>query len=267
MKMIQRLLAAAAGALALASPAALAAEAGHHPAEYDFSFEGPFGTFDRAQLQRGFLVYQQVCSACHSMNQLHIRNLGEEGGPFYSEEYPNPNDNPIVMQIAAGYQVEDGPNDDGDMFMRDGLPSDAFPAPFENEQQARASNGGAYPPDLSLIVKARSGGADYIRSLLLGYEEAPEDSHLSPGQYYNAYFAGGAIAMAPPLVDDIISYDDGTTASMEQMAEDVVTFLTWAGDPHMEERKQMGVMVLMYLFIFAVLVYLAYRQVWRNVKH
>lgn len=266
--MMTRIFAAALAAVGLSATAALAVEGdAHAPENYAWEFEGPFGTFDRHAVQRGYQVYQEVCASCHSMNLMRFRNLGQKGGPFESEQYPNPNDNPVVMQIAAGYQVEDGPNDDGDMFMRDGLPSDAFPAPFENEQQARASNGGAYPPDLSLIVKARSGGADYIRSLLLGYEEAPEDSHLSPGQYYNAYFAGGAIAMAPPLVDDIISYDDGTTASVEQMAEDVVTFLTWAGDPHMEARKQMGVMVLMYLFIFAVLVYLAYRQVWRNVKH
>lgn len=262
-----RIFAAAIAAIGL-SAAAVAAEGEQHaPENHAWSFEGPFGTYDDHAVQRGFQIYQEVCSSCHSMNLMRFRNLGQHGGPFEAEEFPNPNDNPIVMQIAAGYQVEDGPNEDGDMFMRDGLPSDAFPAPFANEQQARASNGGAYPPDLSLIVKARSGGADYVRSLLLGYEEAPHDAHLSPGQYYNAYFPGGAIAMAPPLMDDIVSYTDGTPATLEQMAEDVATFLTWAGDPHMEARKQMGAMVLIYLFIFAVLVYLAYRQVWRNVKH
>jgi len=262
-----RIFAAVLAAAGLSS-AALANEGGQHaPESHEWSFEGPFGTFDDHAVQRGFQIYQEVCSSCHSMNLMRFRNLGQPGGPFEAEEFPNPNDNPFVMQIAASYQVQDGPNDDGDMFMRAGLPSDAFPAPFENEQQARASNGGALPPDLSLIVKARSGGADYIRSLMLGYVEEPEDVHLSPGQHYNQYFAGGAIAMAAPLSDDIVTYSDGTEATVEQMAEDVVTFLTWAGDPHMEQRKQMGWMVLIYLFIFAVLVYLAYRQVWANVKH
>jgi cytochrome c1 len=265
--MMTRIFAAALAAAGLtASASALEGDA-HAPKDHEWHHEGPFGTFDRQAVQRGFQVFQEVCASCHSMDLLRFRNLGQRGGPFESEEYPNPNDNPVVMQIAAGYQIEDGPNDDGDMFMRDGLPSDAWPAPFDNEQQARASNGGAYPPDLTLIVKARSGGADYLYSLLTGYTDPPEDSHLAPGQYYNEYFEGGAIAMAPPLVEGIVTYDDGTEATVEQMAEDVVTFLTWAGDPHMEARKQMGVMVLIYLFIFAILVYLAYRQVWKNVKH
>lgn len=265
--MMTRIFAAALAAVGLSATAIAAEGETHAPENHEWSFEGPFGTYDRHAVQRGFQVYQEVCASCHSMNLMRFRNLGQKGGPFESEGYPNPNDNPVVMQIAASYQIEDGPNDDGDMFMRDGIPSDAFPAPFENEQIARASNGGALPPDLSLIVKARTGGADYIRSLLLGYTDAPDDMHLSPGQYYNAYFPGGAIAMAPPLFDGMVSYDDGTEATLEQMSEDVTTFLTWAGDPHMEARKQMGAMVLLYLFIFAILVYLAYRQVWRNVKH
>lgn len=262
-----RIFAAALVALGLTGAAsALEGEARHAHAHH-WHHDGPFGTFDDAAVQRGFQVYQEVCASCHSMDLMRFRNLGQRGGPFESEQFPNPNDNTVVMQIAASYMVMDGPNDDGDMFERPGLPSDAFPAPFANEQQARASNGGAYPPDLSLIVKARHNGANYIYALLTGYEEAPHDVELGPGQYYNPYFEGGAIAMAPPLSEGIVTYVDGTEASVEQMAEDVVTFLVWAGDPHMETRKQMGFMVLVFLFIFAVLVYLAYRQVWANVKH
>ncbi|WP_417490745.1 cytochrome c1 [Maricaulis sp.] len=263
-----RILVAAVAALGL-SGIAWASTAGQRaPEHHHWHNAGPFGTFDRQALQRGLQIYQEVCSSCHSLDLVHFRNLGEPGGPFESEEFPNANDNAIVMQIAAGYMIEDGPDDAGDMFERAGLPSDAFPAPFANPQQARGSNGGALPPDLSLIVKARSHGADYIRSLLLGYgEEVPHDVTIAPGKHYNPYFAGAVIAMAPPLSEGLITYADGTEPSMEQMAEDVVTFLTWAGDPHMEARKQMGVMVLIYLFIFAILVYLAYRQIWANVKH
>lgn len=174
--MMTRIFAAALAAVGLSAAAVAAEGEAHAPENHEWSFEGPFGTFDRHAVQRGFQIYQEVCSSCHSMDLMRFRNLGQKGGPFEAEEFPNPNDNPIVMQIAASYQVQDGPNDDGDMFMRAGLPSDAFPAPFDNEQQARASNGGALPPDLSLIVKARSGGADYVRSLLLGYIEPPEDA-------------------------------------------------------------------------------------------
>ena len=264
MKMIQRLLAAAAGALALATPAALAAEAGHHPADYDFSFEGPFGTFDRAQLQRGFLVYQQVCSACHSMNQLHIRNLGEEGGPFYSEEYPNPNDNPVVRAIAADYIVEDGPDEYGDMFERPGLPKDAFKSPFENEQLAKLANGGALPPDLSLMTKARDGGADYLYSLLTGYEDAPAGFEVGPGLNYNVYFPGHQIAMAQPIYEDSVSYADGTPATVEQMSKDVTAFLHWAAEPKLEARKQTGFMVMTFLVILAGLLYFTQRKIWSD---
>ncbi|WP_417468719.1 cytochrome c1 [Maricaulis sp.] len=263
-----RILVAAVAALGLSGIAWAATSGQRAPEHHHWHNAGPFGTFDRQALQRGLQIYQEVCSSCHSLDLVHFRNLGEPGGPFESEEFPNANDNAIVMQIAAGYMIEDGPDDAGDMFERAGLPSDAFPAPFANPQQARGSNGGALPPDLSLIVKARSHGADYIRSLLLGYgEEVPHGVTIAPGKHYNPYFAGAVIAMAPPLSEGLITYADGTEPSMEQMAEDVVTFLTWAGDPHMEARKQMGVMVLIYLFIFAILVYLAYRQIWANVKH
>ena len=263
-----RIFVAAVAALGL-SGVAWASTAGQRaPEPYQWHNAGPFGTFDRASVQRGLQVYQEVCASCHSLDLIHFRNLGEAGGPFESAEFPNANDNAIVMQIAASYMIEDGPDDAGDMFERPGVPSDAFPAPFENAQQARGSNGGALPPDLSLIVKARGHGADYVHALLLGFdEEVPADMHLAPGQHYNPYFPGGAIAMAPPLFEGMVTYADGTEASVEQMSEDIVTFLTWAGDPHMEARKQMGVMVLIYLFIFALLVYIAYRQIWSSVKH
>ena len=277
MKIIQSLLACAVGVAALTAPAAMAAEKAKHPADYEFSFEGPFGQFDSQQLRRGYHVYSQVCSACHGMRQLDFRHLGMEGGPFHEfdvdgdgepETFDNPNDNPAVRAIAAQYMVEDGPDEYGDMFERPGRPSDDFPYPFANEQQARAANGGAYPPDLSVITKARHGGAEYIRSLLLGYDyETPVDVELRPGQYYNPYMSGGVIAMPPQLFEGLVEYEDGTEATPEQMATDVAAFLAWAGEPHMEARKRMGLMVMIYLLVLAGLIYAAYRQVWRNVKH
>lgn len=265
-----RIFAAAIAALGFAGTAAAFEGEQHAPHEHHWHHDGPFGTYDRQALQRGYQVYQEVCASCHSMDLMRFRNLGQRGGPFESEAFPNPNDNPIVMQIAQSYTrvwSDDEFNDDGDPVERAGVPSDPFPAPFPNDQMARASNGGALPPDLTLIVKARSHGENYIYSLLTGYEEPPADVTLSPGQHYNPYFPGGKLAMAAPLADGILEYADGTEATAEQMAEDVTTFLSWAGDPHMEARKQMGVMVLIYLLIFAILVYLAYRQVWANVKH
>jgi cytochrome c1 len=266
-------------ALAAVSAPALAAEGEYLPPEpHDWSWEGPFGQFDDAELQRGFLVYQQVCASCHGMDLLSFRNLGQPGGPFeripdpaHEGEYltyPNPNDNPVVMQIASEYIITDGPNDVGDMFERPGIPADRFPNPYANPQQAAASNGGAVPPDFSVIVKARSGGAEYIRSLLLGYtDDVPYDVELLPGQHYNEYFPGGVIAMANPLSDGIVAYTDGSPETVEQYAHDVTAFLTWASEPHMEQRKRMGLAVMIFLLIFAILLWLAYRQVWANVKH
>lgn len=259
-----RLLCAAAASVAVAG-AAFAAGEYKKPEEHTWQFEGPFGTFDKAALQRGFQIYNQVCSACHGMQHLDIRHLGMEGGPFYMEEYPDPNNNPMVRAIAAEYTVTDGPDEFGDMFEREGRPSDPFPYPYDNEAQARAANGGAYPPDLSVIVKARKGGAEYIRSLLLGYDEpTPEDVDLRPGQYYNPYMSGQVIAMPPQLYDDLIVYADDTPATKEQMAHDITAFLAWAAEPHMEARKAMGLVVMIYLTIFAALLWLAYRQVWRD---
>ena len=266
MTIFMRIIAAVAGVAALASPA-LAAGKYKTPEEHTWRFEGPFGIFDRASLQRGFQVYNQVCSACHGLKYLDIRHLGQEGGPFYMEEFPNPNDNPIVRAIAAEYIVEDGPDEFGDMFTRPGRPSDSFPYPYENIQAGRAANNGAYPPDLSVIVKARKGATEYIRSLMLGYDyEPPADLNLRPGQYYNPYMSGEVIAMPPQLQDGLLTYEDGTEATKEQMAHDIAAFLTWTAEPHMEARKRMGLMVMLYLLILAGLLYAAYRQVWSNAK-
>ncbi|PHS27076.1 MAG: cytochrome c1 [Robiginitomaculum sp.] len=234
----------------------------------EFSFEGVFGTYDKAAAQRGFQVYQESCTNCHSMKLLSIRNLGEAGGPFYDEEHPNANENPVIKAIAAMFTVTDGPDSEGDMFERPAKPFDRFPSPFANEQAARASNGGALPPDFSVLVSAREHGPQYIYSLLTSYEDdAPEGVELRDGMNYNAAFKGGQIGMPPPLFEDLVEYSDGTKASVEQMAHDVVTFMAWASDPKMEERKRMGWMVMIYLFIFALLMYGSYKAVWRDVEH
>ena len=254
-------------ALGLSAAASAAEGEATEPVEHEWDFTGPFGTFDRHQLQRGFQVYQEVCAACHSMRLLSYRNLGEPGGPFYDEEYPNPNDNPVVRSIAANYfMIDENPDEFGDPVERNGLPRDSFYSPYTNDQQARSANNGALPPDLSVIIHARGNGANYVYSLLTGYDA---DHEAPAGQYYNEYFPGGYLSMAPPLMDGRVEYvgDHAPEATVEQMSEDVVAFLAWAADPHMEERKQLGLMVMIYLFIFAVLLWFAYRQVWANVKH
>lgn len=269
MKTIHRLLIAAAGVMALGAPAALAAGEYKKPEEHTWAFEGPFGTFDQQTLQRGFHVYQQVCASCHGLNYLSIRHLGMEGGPFYDEEFPNPNDNPVIRAIAADMMpIEDGPDEYGDMFERERRPSDPFPSPFANQQMARAANGGAYPPDLSVMVKARHYGAEYIRSLLLGYDqEPPEDLEVRPGNYYNPYMPGQVIAMPPQLYEGIVEYEDGTEATPEQMAHDISAFLAWTAEPHMDARKRMGLMVMIYLLVLCGLLYWSYRQIWSKVEH
>jgi ubiquinol-cytochrome c reductase cytochrome c1 subunit len=236
------------------------------PEHVHWDFVGPFGTLDRAALQRGYQVYREVCSSCHSMKFMYFRNLGQEGGPFFDEEYPNPNDNPRIKALAAQFMVEDGPDDTGQMFERDGRPSDHFPNPFPNDQTARLANGGALPPDLSLIVKAREGGPDYVHAILTGFREAPRGVDVPPGMNYNPWFSGGQIRMAPPLPDNRVEYADGTEATNEQMAEDVVEFLTWVADPHTEGRKRLGLAVLAYLTILTVLLWLSYKRLWRDVK-
>ncbi len=258
---------AAAATLALATPGS-AAEDPKEPKHHHWEHAGPFGVFDRAAMQRGYQVYREVCAACHSMRQLNFRSLGQPGGPFDDPDFPNPNDNPVIKALAAEFTVSDGPDEFGDMFDRPGRPSDPFPKAFANDQMARASNGGALPPDLSVIIKARHHGEDYTASLLTGYdEEPPADVEVRPGSYWNPYFPGGQIAMAPQLFQDRVIYDDGTEATPEQLAEDVVTFLAWAAEPHQEARKRLGFNVLIYLTILAVLLWFSYKQIWRNVKH
>jgi ubiquinol-cytochrome c reductase cytochrome c1 subunit len=224
----------------------------------DWSFKGPFGKFDRGALQRGYQVYTEVCSSCHSMKYMSYRNLGEEGGPEFSQEE--------VKAIAASFEVKDGPNADGEMFTRPGKPSDKFVMPYENVKAAEAANGGAYPPDMSVLIKARGGGASYIYSLLQGYDEPPTEVTLSDGVYYNKYMYGNKIKMASPLSDDIVEYVDGTNASIEQMSKDVTTFLMWVAEPHLETRHQMGFKAIVYLIILTVLVYFSMKKIWSRVK-
>jgi len=233
---------------------AYAAGGGVDVPKQEWSFNGPFGTYDRASLQRGYLVYRQVCSACHGMRQLSFRNLEALG---YDEGQ--------IKAIAAEYMVTDGPDDEGEMFDRPARPSDPFPEPYPNEQAAKAVNNGALPPDLSLIAKARKDRADYLYALLIGYEEAPEDKNLLPGQYWNKYMSGHVIAMAPPLADGMIGYEDGSPETTEQYARDVAHFLMWAAEPHMEERKQTGIKVILFLMVFAGIMYAIKRQVWSDV--
>ena len=228
----------------------------HEPMRPYWSFEGPLGKFERASLQRGYQVYSEVCSGCHSMDLLSYRNLVQDGGPGFSEKQ--------AKAMAAMFEVETGPDQDGEMFMRSAILSDKFVSPWTNEQQARSANGGAYPPDLSVIVKARPNGADYIYSLLLGYKDAPEGTELDDGVYYNEYAKGMRIAMPQVLYEDGIEYTDGTAATEVQMARDVTTFLTWAAEPKLEERKRMGFKVIIYLLILAFLFYFTNKRIWRD---
>ena len=220
----------------------------------NWSFQGVFGTFDRASLQRGYQVYQEVCSGCHSIQHLSYRNLSEKGGPeFLLEE---------AKTIAAQFEITDGPNEDGEMFNRPGRLSDKFVSPFSNAKAAAAANDGAYPPDMSVLVKARKGGADYIYSLLMGYEEAPAGYELDDGVYYNKYMPGHKIKMAEPISEGVVEYIDGTEATKSQIAKDITAFLVWAGDPHLEARHKMGFKVFFYLIILLTLVYLSKQKVW-----
>ena len=220
----------------------------------NWSFKAIFGTFDRASLQRGYQVYQEVCSGCHSAQYLSYRNLSEKGGPEFSVEE--------AKAIAAQFEVEDGPNSDGEMFTRLGRLSDKFVKPYPNVEASTAANGGAYPPDMSVLAKARKGGADYIYSLLLGYEEAPTGFELDEGVYYNKYMSGNRIKMLAPLSDGLVEYSDGTQSTTAQMAKDVTTFLVWAAEPHLESQHRMGFKVIIYLIILLTLVYMSKQKVW-----
>lgn len=243
-------------AVSISAQANAASANQEHPREVVWPFDGITGTVDRAAAQRGYQVYKEVCASCHSLKRVAFRQLEAIG---FSEAE--------TKAIAAEYNVIDGPDDAGDMFERPARPSDKMPSPFANENAARASNGGAYPPDLSLIVKSRPNGANYIYSLLTGYgKEVPADVHLGAGMNYNPYFAGGQIAMAAPLSDDAVEYMDGTPATTDQMSRDVVQFLQWAAEPEMEQRKRMGLKVLIYLVIFTFFFYLAKKRIWSRIK-
>jgi len=251
----------------LAASPALAIDTTRLPVkDVGFSFEGPFGTYDRGALQRGFQVYKEVCSACHPLSHIAFHNLDEAGGPGFTE--------PQAKAIAAGYKIPADPNDKGEIFddkgnrlTRAGILADYFPAPFPNEQAARANNSGAFPPDLSMIVKARDGGEKYVYSILTGFHQKPPAGFtVTPNKYYNPYFEGWNISMPPPLTDNAVTYSDGTKATIDQEAHDVATFLAWASDPKMEERKSMGLAVLIFLVVLSGLLFASYRRVWAD-KH
>ncbi len=213
-----------------------------------------FGTYDRLSMQRGYKVYREVCAACHSMKKMSYRNLADLG---YDEGQ--------IKNIASQYTVTDGPNDEGEMFERPGLPSDRFVAPYANDNLAKASNNGAMPPDLSLIIKARHDGANYLHALLTGYEEPPAGKVLQPNQYYNKFMPGNILAMAPPLQDGQVAYEDGSPETVEQYSRDITNFLAWASEPYMEQRKRMGFQVLMFLIAFAAVMYAVKRKIWSDI--
>lgn len=276
----------AGGALAvIATGAAFAASGGtgdYKMVHKHWHFNGPFGTYDREAMQRGYQVYREVCASCHQLKHLSFRHLGDKGGPFYLEDYPNPNDNPYVKNFANDWLISDIDSETGDVIDRPGTTSDNFPPIYPNDAFARASNGGALPPDLSVMVAARSGGADYVYNLLTAYDTPkPADVELTPGLHYNPVMDGGKIAMANPLSDGLVEYaptitedEDGNEieipapeATVEQMAADVTEFLAWSADPKMEQRKYTGAMTMLYLLILSVLLWLTYKRVWRNVEH
>ena len=224
----------------------------------DWTFKSFFGKFDRSSLQRGYQVYTEVCASCHSMKYLSYRNLAEEGGPEFSIDQ--------AKAIASSFEVSDGPNSDGEMFTRPAKLSDKFVMPYANIEEAKISNGGAYPPDMSVLVKARAGGADYIYSVLLGYEDPPDGMELDDGVYYNKYMYGNKIKMPPQLYEDLVTYGDGTVASPEQMAKDVVTFLSWSAEPKLEERHKFGFRAIAYLIILTILVYFSMKKIWSRIE-
>jgi ubiquinol-cytochrome c reductase cytochrome c1 subunit len=283
MRLFKTLAAALIAVMAISATPAFAAGEAKHPRRAGFSFEGPFGTFDQAQLQRGYKVYREVCAACHSMELLSFRTLGERGGPFWSPDAESPATNPYVRALAAEVQVADIDSETGEPIMRPATASDRFPSPYPNVTAATAANGGAYPPDLSVMAKARHDGANYIYSLLSGYEEPPEGLQINPGQYYNPYMAGdmtpfwtgdpdkvpygGFIAMPQPLIDGQITYDDGSPETVDQYSRDVAAFIAWASEPHQIQRKQAGMGVLIFLLLFLGLTYASYRRIWKGVAH
>ena len=232
----------------------LASGSGNDLPKHNWSFKGLTGTFDKSAIQRGFKVYREVCSGCHSMSLLYYRDLIDIG--FSDEE---------VKTIAAEYTVIDGPNEEGEMFERPAKPSDRFVAPFSNEQEARLSNNGSYPPDLSVITKAKKRGSDYIFNLLLGYTEPPVDFELGEGMYYNKWKEGHQISMAQPLDEGYVDYDDGTENSLSQLAEDITTFLVWSAEPELEERKKLGIKVILFFIVLGSIVFIVKNRLWREI--
>ena len=232
----------------------LASGSGNDLPKHHWSFEGLTGTFDKSSVQRGFKVYREVCAGCHSMNLLYYRDLIDIG--FSNEE---------VKTIAAEYTVIDGPNDEGEMFERPAKPSDRFVPPFSNEQEARLSNNGSYPPDLSVITKAKKNGPDYIFNLLLGYTEPPVDFELGEGMYYNKWKEGHQISMAQPLDEGYVDYDDGTENTLPQLAEDITTFLVWSAEPELEERKKLGIKVILFFIVLGSIVFIVKNRLWREI--
>jgi cytochrome c1 len=261
--------------LTVAAGLASAAEEQRPAKDISYSFEGPFGVYDKGQLQRGYKVYKEVCAQCHSMNLIAFRNLGEPGALGFTEEQ--------VKALAASFPVQDGPDQEGNMFERPGLPSDRFPNPFANEEQARFANGGSLPPDLSLITKARAGwygtvnqflngigGPQYVYSVLTGYEQVPAElaKEQPEGKHYNPYYASGHwIGMTPPLENGKVKFDDGAPNTVDDMARDVSAFLAWAAEPKMEERKGMGFTVIIYLAVLTVLLFLVKQKIWAKIEH
>ena len=280
--MIKRFSALTISFLIATSSVALAAGSAPIPPRQSWSFEGPLGTFDKTQLQRGFKIYREVCSSCHSAKKIAFRNLSQVGGPGFSDAQ--------VKALAAEYKVKDGPNEQGEMFERAARASDRWPSPFANEQAARAANGGAYPPDFSVLAKARGYspgfpkfitdaftqeaeyGVDYITALLTGYTDAPKDFALQPGQYYNKYMPGHVISMAQPFQNGQIEYPKGADGkpiapeTVEQYAKDVSAFMMWMAEPHLDQRKSIGFKVMLFLALFAVLLYFTKKRVWSRAK-
>ncbi len=246
------------------------------PPRLHWSFAGPWGKFDRAQLQRGFKIYREVCANCHSLSMIAFRNLADPGGPEFSVAQ--------AQSVAAEYKIKDGPNDQGEMFERPGRLADYFPAPFPNEQTARAANNGSLPPDMSVLAKARTyergfpwfvidiftqyqeQGPDYIAALLKGYQPKPADMQLPPGMMYNEYFPGHGIGMPPPISDGQVTFDDGVPATLDQYSRDIAAFLMWTAEPRLEDRKRIGLQVMVFLIIFAGLLYFTKKRVWREVE-
>jgi cytochrome c1 len=281
MKSRRSIIMAVALAVALAAPAIPTASAQEAepeaPPRQQWSFSGPFGTYDPAQLQRGFKIYKEVCSACHGLKLIAFRNLADPGGPGFSEAQ--------AATIAAGYQITDGPNDQGQMFQRPGRVADTFPPPFPNDNAARAALGGGLPPDMSVLAKARSyeagfpwfifdafrmyqeDGPDYIHAILAGYADPPAGFTLAPGAQYNKYFPGHAIAMPKPLNDGQVEYTDGTPTTVDQYGRDLAAFLMWAAEPTLDARKRLGFQVMIFLIVLTGLLYFTKKRVWHSVLH